>query len=130
MRTMGNGKEMKAITLWQPWASLMATGLKKIETRSWHTRYRGGLLIHAAKKIVPIPPEIETYLEGISLPRGFLLCRVNLIDCRRINQYNAPDPPECFFGDYRRGRYMWITELLEVFDPPIAGVGQQGLWEW
>jgi hypothetical protein len=40
---------MKALTLHQPWASLVAVGAKTIETRSWSTRYRGPLAIHAAK---------------------------------------------------------------------------------
>ena len=40
---------MKAITLTQPWASLVALGAKRIETRSWNTNYRGPLAIHAAK---------------------------------------------------------------------------------
>lgn len=38
---------MKALTLHQPWASLVALGLKNVETRSWSTRYRGPLAIHA-----------------------------------------------------------------------------------
>lgn len=46
---------MRAITLWQPWASLIALGLKKYETRSWTTSYRGKLLIHAAQR--PIDSE-------------------------------------------------------------------------
>jgi hypothetical protein len=41
---------MKGITLWQPWATLMATGAKKIETRGWATNYRGPIAIHAAKR--------------------------------------------------------------------------------
>jgi hypothetical protein len=40
---------VKALTLWQPWASLVALGVKTIETRSWSTSYRGPLAIHAAK---------------------------------------------------------------------------------
>lgn len=43
---------MKAITIWQPWASLLACGAKKYETRSWKTDYRGPIAIHAAKKDV------------------------------------------------------------------------------
>ena len=39
---------MKIITLWQPWASLIALGCKQYETRSWYTNYRGRILIHAA----------------------------------------------------------------------------------
>lgn len=42
---------MKVITIWQPWASLIVLGHKKIETRGWATKYRGPLLIHAAANI-------------------------------------------------------------------------------
>jgi activating signal cointegrator 1 len=42
---------MKALTLTQPWATLVAIGAKKIETRSWSTYYRGPLAIHAAKTL-------------------------------------------------------------------------------
>ena len=38
---------MKIITLKQPWASLVAYGIKKYEFRTWKTNYRGKLLIHA-----------------------------------------------------------------------------------
>lgn len=41
---------MKALSLWQPWATLIAIGEKRVETRGWETRYRGRLAIHAAKK--------------------------------------------------------------------------------
>jgi len=40
---------MKALSMLQPWASLVAVGAKKIETRSWHTSYRGPVAIHASK---------------------------------------------------------------------------------
>lgn len=43
-------KPMKALTLWQPWASLLAIGAKKYETRSWKTEYRGPIAIHASLK--------------------------------------------------------------------------------
>jgi hypothetical protein len=42
---------IKAISLWQPWASLMALGLKRHETRHWPTAYRGPIAIHAAKTL-------------------------------------------------------------------------------
>ena len=41
-----------ALSLWQPWATLMALGHKAVETRGWSTNYRGRLVIHAAKKVV------------------------------------------------------------------------------
>lgn len=62
---------MKAITLWQPWASLVAVGAKTIETRSWSTKHRGPLAIHAAAKRPrnhehhnvndDLPPAIDLY---------------------------------------------------------------------
>lgn len=45
---------MKVLTLTQPWATLVAIGAKKIETRSWSTKYRGPLLIHAAAGLKPV----------------------------------------------------------------------------
>lgn len=49
---------MKALTIRQPWASLIGLGVKTIETRSWTTRYRGPLAIHAGKR----PPEPDLRL--------------------------------------------------------------------
>lgn len=51
---------MKALTLWQPWASLVALGIKTIETRSWSTQYRGPLAIHAAKR----KPDVDMGEDG------------------------------------------------------------------
>lgn len=45
---------MKGLTLTQPWATLIAAGAKRIETRSWSTDYRGPLAIHAAKGLGPV----------------------------------------------------------------------------
>lgn len=87
---------MKAISLWQPWASLIALGIKRIETRGWPTAYRGPLLIHAAKRcdidryhaLVERFPEIR---EGIydrfpgaaeALPLGALVAVTTVVDCR------------------------------------------------
>lgn len=50
MASAGRGYVVKALTLHQPWASLIALGVKSIETRSWSTSYRGPLAIHAGKK--------------------------------------------------------------------------------
>ncbi|MFH1186297.1 MAG: ASCH domain-containing protein [Chloroflexota bacterium] len=50
---------MKAISLWQPWASAIALGSKRIETRGWATAYRGPLAIHAAK--LCIKSELRAY---------------------------------------------------------------------
>lgn len=43
---------MKALTIWQPWAGAVAAGIKKNETRSWSTKYRGQIAIHSAMKSI------------------------------------------------------------------------------
>ena len=125
---------MKAISLCQPWASLMALGAKKIETRSWATNYRGQLLIHASKKVVPwkseISEEVCKALGGTMTFYGCLLCVVDLIDCQRVTFFfNVPPKPELLFGDYTPGGFMWITENPRPFDPPLLYRGQQGLFD-
>lgn len=41
---------MKVLSIKEPYASLIKNNIKKIETRSWKTNYRGKLYIHASKK--------------------------------------------------------------------------------
>ena len=128
---------MKAISLWQPWATLMALGLKKIETRSWATKYRGPLLIHAAQKIIqyldlPFPLQCIFYpykaLHYKDLQRGGIIATVNLIDCVETNVRNSPEKPELFYGDYTPGRFMWITSNVRPFKKIIPYRGYQGLF--
>lgn len=96
---------MKAISLWQPWASWVVAGIKKVETRNWATNYRGPLLIHAAKKYderafrwmacdpsflaamttlgdpraLTVDKSLEIYR---SLPFGALIGQVYLVNCQ------------------------------------------------
>lgn len=55
---------MKCITLWQPWASLIAALLKHYETRHWPTTYRGKLAIHAAKRPI-VDEEVEAIYNAV-----------------------------------------------------------------
>ena len=55
---------MKALTLHQPRASLVALGVKTIETRGWSTTYRGPLLIHAGKREPEIGERVGDYRRG------------------------------------------------------------------
>lgn len=51
---------MKALSLMEPWAALIAAGVKSIETRSWRTAYRGPLYIHAFRaKVDQKDPHIQ-----------------------------------------------------------------------
>ena len=77
---------MKAITIWQPYASLVGYGVKQYETRSWATKYRGPLAIHAAAKDPrTLPPEmcriLEKYADKLGeLPRGAIIATAELVN--------------------------------------------------
>jgi len=72
--------QIRGITLHEPWATLVAIGLKKFETRSWATSYRGKLLIHAAARKADFNPFRELYVyhgwEGLSdqEKHGYTVC--------------------------------------------------------
>lgn len=92
---------MKAITIWQPWASLLAMGIKQYETRSWATSYRGPIAIHAAKKNVIdtmlIPEQVKDEMKKRigamagakweNLPTGAVIATAKLVNVWHIVQY-------------------------------------------
>lgn len=136
---------MKALTLWQPWASLIALGLKQYETRSWSTSYRGLLAIHAARRpmrVLDLTDEIRGALESRgatweTIPVGAVLCVVRLVDVMPTEHVVAlaeQDPrirdQELAFGNYGPDRFAWQLELIRVAPEPIPARGAQGLWTW
>jgi hypothetical protein len=152
---MGKGYGMKALTLTQPWATLVAIGAKRIETRSWKTSYRGPLAIHAAKGFLqrdvrgfwedePFhsalrPGGIWTYP---NLMAGSVLAICELVKCLPT-VYQPPRGPAVFelypeldtareraFGDYSPGRYAWILEDVKQLPEPIPAKGALQLWEF
>lgn len=138
---------MKVLTLWEPWASLMAIGAKRIETRSWPTSYRGLLAIHAGKR--PVDRDFESDLDvaralvssGIkNYSLGSIIGVVNVIACKQIATGAGPmidssrymKPPsrvlrEYTFGNYEAGRFAWITDQAWRLSQPIEFRGSQGL---
>lgn len=126
---------MKALTLTQPWATLVATGKKKVETRSWTTKYRGPLAIHAAKGYPKSAQEfasVECALGRLPkrIPRAAVVCVVDLIDVRPAEEVAMEiDGLERLYGDYSVGRWAWILGNLRTFDEPIWMKGHLGLWE-
>lgn len=130
---------MKAISLWQPWASLIAVGAKRFETRSWATNYRGPLLICAAKGglskrnfldfLEDLKEEHKIEFRNQALPFGEAVCLVDLVDCIRtenlIEDYRVDLP----FGDFSYGRFAWKLENVRAFKEPFPIRGAQGLFE-
>lgn len=133
---------LKALSLWQPWASAMAYRLKRNETRDWPTKYRGPLLIHAAARkpdwmdwnVLTYPPVAKALQErGIgderSFPLGVAVCIVNLVDCVPVESIrDSLNPVELALGNYNDGRFAWITEFLHKIEKPIPMKGHQRLW--
>lgn len=137
---------MKAISLLQPWASLIAVGAKKIETRSWSTKYRGPLAIHASKGFLKIIRDLcntQPFKEVLSkfgfnvdnLPLGQIVATCNLVDCIKmtpefIDLVKSAEGYEIDFGDYAVGRYAWILEDIKPLEKPIPAKGALSIWEW
>ncbi|MEK3726805.1 MULTISPECIES: ASCH domain-containing protein [unclassified Lysinibacillus] len=140
---------MKAVTIKQPWATLIALGVKKFETRSWQTKHRGQIAIHAGKSIdkdacneywiksTLVEHGIKSFEE---LPTGVVIAVADLIDCYKVkatvgfvsvlSKGKALDGLEVAFGDYTEGRYAWELANLQVLSEPIAAKGKLSLWEW
>jgi hypothetical protein len=91
---------MKAITIWQPWASLKACGAKEFETRGWETKYRGPIAIHAAVKtfspldFAVFDPNLAKSITEIlkkngmsihNLPFGCVIATGELVNCWKIH---------------------------------------------
>lgn len=148
---------MKALTLTQPWATLVAIGGKRIETRSWKTDYRGPLAIHAAKgwtkEVVDLAMRREPFRSVLTaagyplfslLPRGCVVATCELVDCRttdlltdRTAAYtDGPgrswplDDQERAFGDFTPGRYAWLLANVQPLPKPVPARGALSLRDW
>ena len=144
-------QELRGLTLTQPWASLMAIGAKKIETRSWYTNHRGLVAIHAAKTwprwaveycfTEPFTKPLLT--AGIrklaDMPIGAIVAVGKITDARcteTIMDHWRRDGflelgvafREPAFGDYSPGRYGWIFTDIKRLRKPVPCTGSQGLW--
>lgn len=139
---------MKAITLWEPWATAIALGLKKIETRHWFTGYRGPLAIHAAKTREHADGLFEdscnddgllvrsafldagiTSLEQLSF--GCIVATTHLVACERVEGIRAAlSPIERALGGYDDGRFAWRLENITRLATPVPARGGQGFWNW
>jgi hypothetical protein len=88
---------LKAITIHQPWASLIAYGHKKFETRSWKTNYRGPIAIHASKKrdmefIWELKNKYPEIWQAIpAFPTGAIVAVAELAECWRMVYHPGPD---------------------------------------
>jgi hypothetical protein len=123
---------MRAISLWQPWASFIAIGVKPYETRSWSPPSRligQRIAIHAAKQRVDAD-DVEWWRlvskgQAGPLPFGAIVCTAIL-----AADFPAQDVPWDEFGDYAQGRRAWHLTQIERLEPAIPARGAQGFWSW
>lgn len=139
---------MKTITVKQPWASLIVEGLKDIENRTWPTKFRGRVLIHAGA--TPVKGLRCEALDGgqyarvfslnrfdaLTGPVGVIIGSVEIVGC----VINHPSIwAEQSQGIAKGGRvtdslppitYNWILANPIKFDNPIPAKGKLSFWEF
>lgn len=147
---------MKAITILEPWASLIACGAKKIETRIWETSYRGKIAIHAAKstKCLEMADKdsfryalksnagiMKDQQTGLLFSPGYVIAVADLVDCAQFAHSLIPGrntillknqevgKSEIEFGDCTPGRWGWILKNVQRIEP-IPARGQQRIWDF
>ena len=134
--------EIRIISLWQPWASLIALGLKQYETRSWSTDYRGRLAIHAAKRPVNKDELADIsynsaghltweQISAINYPLGCIVAIADLRDCLPMSNQ---EPRDGQVNHFEKGIFesaKWHV-LIHAMSPLELSVGdwQLGRYAW
>ena len=141
---------MKAISLWQPWASALFTGLKPDETRSWQLPLWAVdtiIAIHAAKRDttaerwiwdeIADTSDLEAFRNvGVNnyagLPRGCIIGTVVFEPSIRLDSMirRCRTPAQMEWGDYSDGRFAWPVKKAVLFPEPIPYIGRQGFFDW
>lgn len=110
---------MRALTIRQPWASLIICGAKDVENRTWTTRYRGPLAVHAGHRF---DQDLQVWQRRIAatvdcFPRGAVIGVVDLIDVVRDSRSRWAEPTS----------YHWVLANPRAIEPvPVRG--RLGLW--
>lgn len=126
---------MKAITIKQPYASLIANGYKEYEFRTWKTKYRGEVLIHAGKSI---DKKAMKRFEKLNLeyPVGCIIAKARIDDCIKVDdefrKEVVPQNPEVYSGlvtkpDWK-GYAFKIDNVQKIV--PIEINGKLSFWEY
>lgn len=125
---------MRAISLWQPYASAIALGLKTVETRHWPTKFEGPIAIHAAKRWAAAEREFATVEHTLGrlpprLPLGAFVATARLIGCRfTADVRHQLGTIERMYGDYSDGRYAWFLTDVVALPEPVPYIGRQGFF--
>jgi activating signal cointegrator 1 len=133
---------MKALSLLQPWASLVVSGHKTLETRRWTTAYRGPLVIHASlskggREIAGLPRIRRLLPDFDTLPFGAVLGTVELTAVLRAESldlsaaaFASLSLEEQAFGREGSGHWAWMLAEPRRLRDPVPAKGSLGLWEF
>jgi len=124
---------MKALTIKQPWASLIVDGYKKYEFRSWKTNYRGKILIHAGLSLEKDMMErFKDY--NLNCTLGAIIGEAELVDCilvdENFNEELRTIDPIVYGRSNHVENYAWKLENIKKYDEPIYIKGKLGLWNY
>lgn len=116
-----------ALSVRQPWASLLICGLKTIEIRSWETDYRGSLFIHAARRVN------ERAMERFALkhlPVGALIGMVELVKIEPFTESTWETLADAHMqpGPFPPNHYAWHVTNPNRLAKPIPHRGNRGLF--
>lgn len=130
----------RALTLWEPWATLVASGIKQFETRSWGTSFRGPLIVTAAKCTTKsraafhaaMTDEVSGLFAGAErwpVQGPALVGLVDVVGCSEIGR-SAPDVSELErrLGVWTPGRFAWRLANPVRLPGQFSVTGRQGLW--
>ncbi len=126
---------MKVITIKQPFASLIAAGIKEYEFRTWKTKYRGEILIHAGKGIDrKAMKKFECY--GLEYPSGAIIAKVNLKDCVTVDdefRKILKEKKELVYSSIIKhtewnGYGFQLEDVIKI--DPIPAKGKLSIWEY
>ena len=124
---------MKVLTVKEPWASLIINGYKKYEFRSWKTKYRGKILIHAGMTLEKDNAKrFEEY--NLEYYKGAIIGEATITDCilvdTKFNEELRKINPLVYAKSNHVETYAWKLENIKKYDKPIYIKGKLGLWNY
>lgn len=124
---------MKALTIKEPWATLIIDGYKKYEFRSWKTNYRGKILIHAGvSEEKDMLKKFKDY--NLNCSKGMIIGEALLTDCILVTKEFEEELLKIDKTVYGREShemtYAWKLENVIKYDKPILIKGKLGLWNY
>lgn len=125
-------QRIKTLTLKQPWATLVAKGMKIYEFRPWKTNYRGKILIHAG---AGIEKESMKKFECLNLenPSKKIIAIAEIVDCKKVDEeFNnyIIGLNSIVYGVKNREGYVFILDNIKKIDLNENINGQLGFWNY